>query len=117
MPRAKAVKKGSAPPEPEQVEMRIVVDPSEAAPVHYVNYMEVANTTNDFSLLCVRLPPKISDEKRQQFMATKELHVEPDVVLTFPTSIVPGLIRALTTQKENYEKAIGSTIQEPGVPK
>jgi hypothetical protein len=79
--------------------------------------MEAANTANDFSLLCVRMPAKLSDERKSQILATKELHVEPDVVITFPTSLVPSLIRALTTQKENYEKAIGATIQEPGVTK
>jgi hypothetical protein len=102
---------------PEQAEVRIVLDPNETAPVFYVNYMEAANTANDFSLLCSRMPAKLSDERKRQVLATKELHVEPDVVITFPTSLVPGLIRALTTQKENYEKAVGATIQEPGVTK
>lgn len=102
---------------PEQVELRIIIDPNDMAPMYYVNYIEAANTVNDFSLIGVRLPPKLSEEKRREFIAKKELHVEPDVVLTFPTSMVPGLIRALTTQKENYEKTIGSNIQEPGVSK
>jgi hypothetical protein len=79
-----------------------------------MNYMEAANTANDFSLLCVRMPAKLSTERKSHALATKELHIEPDVVITFPTSLVPGLIRALTTQKENYEKAIGTRIQEPG---
>jgi hypothetical protein len=114
MPRAKAVKIKAAPPASEQLELRIVVDPNDAAPVHYVNYVEVANTTSDFSLLCVRLPAKLSDERRREFLASKELHLEPDVVLTFPTSMVPGLIRALTIQKENFETALGAPIQEPG---
>jgi hypothetical protein len=114
MAKSAKVKK-TATVAPEQVELRIVIDPNDAAPVYYVNFMEVANTPSDFSLLCVRLPPKLSDEKRREVMVKKEFHAEPDVILTFPTSIVPGLIRALTTQKENYEKAMGLKIQEPGV--
>jgi hypothetical protein len=77
--------------------------------------VEVANTVLDFSLLCARLPPKISDEKRKIAADAKELRVEPEVVITFPTPMVIGLIRALTVQKEAYEKMIGSKIEEPGV--
>ena len=97
-----------------EVDLRIIVGLNDPAPFHYVNFMEVANTVNDFSLLCVRLPPKLSDDKFKSVSANKELHVEPEVVITFPTSMVPGLIRALTTQMEAYEKMAGSAIQEPG---
>ncbi len=113
MPKSAKIKE-TAKTAPEQVELRIVIDPNDTAPVYYVNYVEAANTVNDFSLICVRLPPKLTEEKRHQFVTTKELHVEPDVIITFPTLMVPGLIRALTLQKENYEKAVGSNIQEPG---
>lgn len=109
-------KKTHGQPEPAPA-LRIIVEPLEGAPVHYVDYLEVANTVHDFSLLCVRLPPKISDEKRKTAAATKELRVEPEVVITFPTPLVVGLIRALTIQKEAYEKMFGSKIEEPGGPK
>jgi hypothetical protein len=96
----------------ENRELRIIVTPIEAVPFSYVNYVEVANTSNDFSLLCVRLPAKLSEERRQAAMASMELHVEPDVVITFPVGMVPSLIRALTTQKESYERTFGQ-IREP----
>jgi hypothetical protein len=115
---AKSAKvKETAKATPEQAEFRIVIDPNDIAPVYYVNYVEAANTHNDFSLIGVRLPSKLTEAKRHQVVTTKELHVEPDVIITFPTSMVPGLIRALTLQKENYEKAVGFDIQEPGASK
>jgi hypothetical protein len=97
-----------------EVEGRVVIDANDAAPFYYVNFVEVTNTANDFSLMCTRLPPKLSEERRSLLIKTKELHTEPDVIITFPTAMVPGLIRALTTQKEAYEKKTGSEIQEPG---
>jgi hypothetical protein len=101
MARTPKERKASVPPEAAPANLRVVVDPSDIAPVFYVNYVEAANTVNDFSLLCVRLPPKLSDEKRLEAISTKELRLQPDVILTFPTSMVPELIRALTTQKES----------------
>jgi hypothetical protein len=109
---AKRNKKAPAP-----ADIRIVVDPDDSAPAFYVNYMEVANTANDFTLFGARLPAKVSEETKARIVTSNEFHVDADVLITFPVSLVPGLIRALTTQKEHYEKMTGAAIQEPGVAK
>ena len=95
-------------------DLRVIVDPSVAAPVYYVNYVEIANSVHDFTLFGVKMPPKLSADTLATVQKTKELHVEPDVLITIPATIVPALIRALSTQKDTYEKLTGAKIQEPG---
>jgi cysteinyl-tRNA synthetase len=77
--------------------------------------MEVSNTPNDFTLFWTRLPAKLSADKMEEFQTLKTLHVDADVQVVIPVSLIPALIQALITQKEAYEKAIGQKIQEPGV--
>jgi hypothetical protein len=123
MPRRPTARKATAARSPRTptladiTDVRVVVDPNETAPLYYVNYMEVGHTGHDFTLFGVRLPPKISEDKKADVMTTKELHVEPEVVISIPLGMIAGLIRALTTQKEAFEKLIGEKIQEPGEPK
>jgi len=40
--------------------------------------------------------------------------IEPEVQLIIPTTLVPGLIRALTAQKEVYEELYKVQIKEVG---
>jgi hypothetical protein len=95
---------------------KIVLDSIENAPVYYVNHIEVANSPQDFSLICARLPAKISKEKIEEVKQTGTLTVEPDVQIVIPTTLVPGLIKALTIQKEAYESMFKTQIKEVGDP-
>jgi hypothetical protein len=92
---------------------RIVMDTNESTPLYYVNHMEVANTAVDFTLICTRLPAKLSEEKLEELKTNKTLHVDAEVQVVIPVSLVPAIIKALITQKESYEKIIGQKIQEP----
>jgi hypothetical protein len=95
------------------VSPRIIMVPNESTPLYYVNFMEAANTANDFTLFFARLPPKLSEEKLEELKTKKTIHIEPDVQVVIPVSLVPAIIVALTTQKETYERLIGQKIQEP----
>jgi hypothetical protein len=92
----------------------IRLEPLENASVYYVNYIEVAHSTQDFSLICARIPSKFTYDEIKEANNVGALVVEPEVQVIVPTTLIPGLIRALTTQKENYEKAFGVQIKEVG---
>jgi hypothetical protein len=92
------------------------LEPLESASVYYVNYIEVANSPQDFSLICGRLPGKLSAEKTEEAKKLGVLVIEPEVQLIIPITLVPGLIKALTIQKEKYEKLFGIQIKEVEVP-
>lgn len=90
------------------------LEPLESASVYYINFIEVANSPQDFSLICGRLPVKLSQSKIEEVKTVGALVIEPEVQLIIPTALVPGLIRALTVQKEMYEKLYGIQIKEVG---
>ena len=90
----------------------IRLEPSESTAVYYVNFIEVATTPQDFSVICGRLPGKLSATKLEEVKEVGVLVLEPDVQIVIPVTLVPGLIRILTAQKELYEKIYGIQIKE-----
>lgn len=88
------------------------LEPIENASVYYVNYIEVTTSPQDFSIIGGRLPAKLSEEKIQEIQSSGALTVEPDVHIVIPVTLVPAIIRALTGQKELYEKLYGIQIKE-----
>jgi hypothetical protein len=90
----------------------IRLDPSESTSVYYVNHIEVATTPQDFSVICGRMPGKLSATKLEEIKEAGALVIEPDVQIVIPVTLVPGLIRILTLQKELYEKIYGIQIKE-----
>jgi len=93
---------------------RIIIDVNESTPFYCANYLEVANTENDFTLFCTRLPAKLSADKMEEARTLKTIHVDADVQVVIPVSVIPALIQALITQKGVYEKVIEQKIQKPG---
>jgi hypothetical protein len=93
-------------------QVRIGLEPTDNVSVYYANYIEVANSIHDFSLFCSRVPAKLTTEKIEEINNIDELVLEPEVQIIIPTTLVPGLIRALTTQRENYERALNVKIDE-----
>jgi hypothetical protein len=71
----------------EVVAPTITLMPNEDTPLFYVNHMEVANTVLDFTLLCTRLPAKLSPDKLQEFKEKKSLQMEAEVQVVFPASL------------------------------
>ena len=91
---------------------KIIIDVAEGTPGYYSNYIEVSHTKWDFSLIVSRLPAKPSAAKIVEMQATGILQVQSDVTISFPPNLMPGLIRALTTQKERFEKLTKTELQE-----
>jgi len=93
---------------------KISLEPTERVSVFYVKYIEVGNSPQDFTLTCGRLPGKITSAKLEEIKRLDAMVIEPEVQLIIPTTLVPGLIRALTAQKEVYEELYKVQIKEVG---
>jgi len=93
---------------------RFSLEVSPATPVYYVNYAEVSFNSTEFGLAASRIPPK---PPRSVIETIKDgvLTLPADVQLIIPVSIVPGLIKALETTAEQYEKHVGVPVKEVGV--
>ena len=99
---------------PARIAVRVVLEVQEGTPSFYSNYMEVSQTKWDFSLIFATLPPKPSAAKIAEMQATGILACPAEVTINFPTTLMAGLIRALITQKEAYEKENGVELKETG---
>ena len=62
--------------------------------------------------MAARVPAKHDAAKIAEMKATGALVLPADVVISIPANLVPGLIRALTSQKEQYEKDNGVELKE-----
>ena len=98
---------------------RIVVSVSPHTPTFYGNYAEISQTQHDIGLTFVQMPIRLSDADRRDVATTGQIQVEQNVQVIIPSTLLPGLIRALTIQRENYEAAFGklrddgAAIQSP----
>ncbi len=108
-----AKKKSRKSAKPAVLGTKVVIEPSEDTPSYYVNYAEVIHSRHEFGLYVAQLPTKLSTEDLEAARASGELHVEPALQLVVPPTLILGLIGALETQKNLYEKDFGK-IQEEG---
>jgi hypothetical protein len=97
-----------------EAEVRITVSTQvgEDTFTYYANHAEIACTPHEFSLLFGRLPAKLPPDKLDE-ARTGNLTLISDVQILIPVSLIPGLMRALETQKATYESRYG-TLHEPG---
>ena len=100
--------------EPQSLSARIVLDPSEDVPRYYVNFIEVASSQQEFSMYGVQVPTKMSLDAIERAKKTGELHLDPEVQIVFPVTIIQGLIDALANQRDFYCKQFGASIQIKG---
>jgi hypothetical protein len=98
---------------PQQINVTAIrLEPLENAATFYVNHIEVGSSAHDFSLICGRLPGKLSLDQFEEVKGSGALVVEPEVQVVIPATLVIGLIKALTAQKDNYEKTYGVALKE-----
>jgi hypothetical protein len=95
------------PERQETLAVRIAAEPNEATPSYYVNFAEVSIGAHEFAISFVRVPTKFNSALVEE-AKTGPLKLEPAVQVIFAPSLMPGLIRALTSVKEQYEKQRGS---------
>ena len=114
--KAQAVKDvvaASAKETAETIAVRPVFDMEIDSPVYYVNHIEVASTRFEFSLICGRVPTKLTPKQVDELRDNKTLRLVPILQMLVSPTLVQGLIDALTLQKKNYEKAHGTSIHKP----
>ncbi len=111
LPVSKTSRKAGAPT---GVAVRVAIDVPDGTPAHYANYIEISHTKWDFALIAARLPAKHSAAKIVDMQATGILPLHADVTINFPPTLIAGLIRALTVQKEAYEKETKTELKETG---
>jgi hypothetical protein len=99
---AKSAKKVTTP-----INVKVSLRSNESTALFYVNNVEVGHTLHDFSVTCAKIPVKFRAEDIELAKEGRELELEALVQLTLPATLVPGLINALTVQKELYEKYFG----------
>jgi len=80
-------------------------------PSYYVNYMGVSHTAYDFTLSAAKIPSPLTREQAALVTSDKEIPIEPIVQLVVPPLLVDGLIKALTDQKEKYEKTLALQVK------
>lgn len=108
---ARAKKAKTRTPEPPSLKaVKVVVEPS-GDPV-YANFAEVSAAQHEFQISFALTPSKPNPEILEQAKAG-EIHLEALVQILLPPTIIPGLIKALITTKEQYEAMIGP-IKEIG---
>ena len=88
-------------------EGRVFLEVSPNAPVYYVSHAEVSHTQHDIGLAFGLMPTRLSPADRETAMTTGELHIETMVQILIPPTLLPGLINALSIQKEKYEEMFG----------
>jgi hypothetical protein len=79
----------------------------------YSNYAEVSSALHEFQILFALVPTKPNAEQISE-MRAGSLKLDAQVQILLPPTIIPGLIRALMTTKEQYE-ALAGPIKEVGV--
>lgn len=98
-----AAKNASA--EPTRVKVR--VEHGSGAEILYANYVEVSHSAYEFMLSVVRVPTKFPSSLLAEARTTGEIVVEPQVNILLPPTLIPGLIRALESQRDLYERNFG----------
>jgi hypothetical protein len=100
---------------PQQVQISTIrMEPLESASTYYVNHVEIASSLHDFSIICGRLPGKLSADQVEEVNSSGSLVIEPEVQVIIPSTLIIGPIRALTTQKGIYEETYGVKLHEIG---
>jgi hypothetical protein len=80
----------------------------------YANFAEVTTGQHEFQISFALVPTKPT-AKGIEAMKTGVLSLDAMVQVMVPPTLIPGLIRALTTTKEQHEAMVGP-IKELGVP-
>ena len=95
-----------------QVTATIAMESGEGTPVYYVNHVEISHTKNDFCITAGRLPARFGPTAKTELESTGVLLINAEVQILFPPTMLPGLIRALSSQQDAYEKRVKYKITD-----
>lgn len=107
MAKAKAPMNGTPKQSSKQVVIKPVIEAGDDLGFSYANHAEVGHSPHEFFILFTRLPGKVPSGRLESAKATGELHIDAQVQVLIPPSLVGGLIKALTDQRDKYEKEFG----------
>jgi hypothetical protein len=91
------------------VPIRVILE-SDGEPL-YANYAEVSSAQHEFQIAFALAPTKPNAEQLEQ-VSTGVVTLHTLVQILLPPTIIPGLIKALVTTKEQHEALLGP-IKEP----
>ena len=111
-PRAKQKPRQKKKPEESMLPLSISMNYIEDAPKYYINHIEISLSRHDFSLFMTQLPSKLSVTALQDAKDSGTINVEPDLNITVPPTLIPGLISALQRQQVEFEKLFGTIVTE-----
>jgi hypothetical protein len=102
--RTKTTPKGSdATPKP-PVPLKVVLEFHGES--FYSNYVEVSSAQHEFQIRFAQAPTKPNDEQMEQIRGGT-LKLDAFVQILVPPTLIPSLIRALESTKQQYENLIG----------
>ena len=85
---------------------------TDSTPQYYANFVAVAHTSYDFSLIFAKVPAPPTAEQLAIAQSGKPVRLEPLMQIVIPAKLIQGVIDALKTQKEKYETNFG-VIEQP----
>jgi hypothetical protein len=106
---AKKIKKNGKLPEG-QIQVKVRADPKPDTPFYYVNFIAVNHSPYDFCISAIKLPSQLSEEQKQIAKKGDQIPLEPVLQLIIPTTLMKGLINALSEQCNKYESQYGNII-------
>jgi hypothetical protein len=108
-PRSTAAKKATTKlpaAKPALKHVRVAFDPLPGTQVVYANHIEIGHTRHDFTLIVGRVPAKFSAEQQDHLNAGGEMLLEPELQLVIPSSLMEGLVSALTVQLTAWQASV-----------
>lgn len=97
-------------PQPETINLRPQMHVGEDIPQYYINHVEVNSIVHDFVLSMGRLPGRLSPEVLEAAKKSGVVSFPAELQVLVPPTLIVGLIKALTFQKELYEKQNDVTL-------
>jgi hypothetical protein len=83
-------------------------------PTYYVNHAEITSNPFEVTISFARFPSKFSPGASETIGTTGILEVEAELQVLIPPTLLPGLIRALTTQKATLDAMMGPIFDPEG---
>jgi hypothetical protein len=92
--------------------IRPLIDVREDTPQYYTNHIELSMTPHEFCLSAGRMPSRLRPDEIAEAQQSGIVKVPADVQILFPTTLVAGLLRVLSVQKDLYEKQFGVELKD-----
>lgn len=88
---------------PENANAAIVLVDLEDAPQYYSNHLEISHNIHEFEMVFAKIPTKVSPDRQEIIKETGKIELEAMVRIIIPPTLMPDIIRVLTTQQEKYQ--------------